>query len=180
MDWKEYYAKTKNSKPNFLLEEAFKHVQKGTVLDLGAGSLKDSLFLKSKGFDVVSVDKEPLEPVEGLTVVQSDYKDFNYGKYDLVCAFYSLPFAGKNFNEVFEKLRSTKAVLAFQLFGNRDEWKTVEGLKDKLTFHSKEEVGSLLEGFKVLYFKEEERVKPTAAGTSKHWHVFHVVATPLD
>lgn len=176
MNWKEYHAKTKNSKPNFLVEEALKHVQKGTALDLGAGSLKDSLFLKSKGFDVVALDKEPLGPIEDLEVVQSDYKDFNYGEYDLVCAFYSLPFAGKYFNEVFDKLKSTKAVLAFQLFGDRDEWKG----KDGLVFHTKEELDKLLEGFEVLYFKEEEQVKPTASGSLKHWHVFHVVATPID
>jgi precorrin-6B methylase 2 len=57
-NWKEYYEKIGNSSPRPLLVEAVKKCERHVaVLDIGAGSMADSIYLLQKNFgSVVAID----------------------------------------------------------------------------------------------------------------------------
>ena len=62
-----------------------------------------------------------------------------------------------------------------QLYGDRDSWADRAGM----TFHTAGEVETLLKGFEVEYFIEEEEESVTPRGNLKHWHIFHIVAKKI-
>lgn len=186
--WKDYFERTRNSKPRPLLVKAAELAkEKGDALDLGSGAFNDVNFLLSVGFErIIAVDKVPVAdeifrsmPEGKVSYVISRFEDLDLPEdhFDLVNAQYSLPFIEKaDFGEVFGKIiRSLKAGAVFtgQFFGERDEWNKGDG---KMTFHTKEEAEKLLSEFKMIEFTEEEKDGSTAAGKQKHWHVFHFIA----
>ncbi|MDB5266579.1 MAG: class SAM-dependent methyltransferase [Parcubacteria group bacterium] len=187
-NWEQYYEQTKETPPRPSLVNAVELVQdKHEALDLGSGALNDTRYLLSVGFEhVTAVDKNPVSgevleqlPAEKVTYEISSFEDFDFveGAYDLINAQYSLPFTSKGkFNDVIQSIiKSLKpgGVFVGQFFGDRDEW-NVEG-RD-MTFQTKEEAESLLQGLKIAEFSEEEKDGKTAAGETKHWHVFHFIA----
>src|SRR4051812_34897824 len=105
-DWSTYYSLTSKGEPSLLLQRALPYVsrrlfRRREALELGAGALRDSKFLISKGFNVVAVDKEP--HVAGLAgqmpkdrfrlrIASFESFDFPKEKFDLVSAMMSLPF----------------------------------------------------------------------------------------
>ena len=185
--WPDFYKGTKDHPHWSLLERAVTLLgHKGYALDLGCGAGRDTRYLLSQGWYVTAVDSEPTSieilselPQEHLKVVQSTFEDFDYAPeaYDLVSSQFSLPFNPKaTFNSVFTRIKqSIKPVGIFtgQFFGIHDEWNTPER---NMTFLTREEVNELLSDMKVLEFTEEDKIGPTALGTLKHWHVFHVIA----
>ncbi len=185
--WKEYFEQTKNNKPRPLLVKSIEFVkEKDIALDLGSGAFNDVNYLLSAGFShVVAVDKVSVADniiknflPTTVSYVISRFEDYNFmeNNFDLINAQYSLPFIEKeSFNKVFEKIvKSLKpeGVFVGQFFGDRDEWNKGDG---KMTFHTKEEAKALLKGLEVIEFAEEEKDGNTAAGTVKHWHVFHFI-----
>ncbi|GJQ30185.1 MAG: SAM-dependent methyltransferase [Phycisphaerae bacterium] len=64
---------------------------------------------------------------------------------------------------------------AGQLFGNRDEWASVNPRRH----HTREQALALLDGFEVEHFDEVEKEGSDAMGGSKRHHVFHIVARKL-
>lgn len=185
--WTEYFEQTKNQPPRSLLVEALKFVlEKDEAIDLGSGALNDSKYLLEQGFKhVAALDKEPVAkeiaeklPKEKFTYIISDFETYSFpvNKFDLVNAQYALPFIKPEvFENVFHNIvASIKAdgILVGQLFGNRDEWKN----KENMNFHTLEEAKGMFLDLEILYFEEEEKEKPTAAGIMKHWHVFHFIA----
>ncbi len=94
----------------------------------------------------------------------------------LVNASFALPFCEPQaFPALWAWIWRTLApggVFAGQLFGDRDEWATI----DPKRHHSRADVESLLGGQETLWLDEAEKVGPDAMGGTKQHHVFHVVA----
>ncbi len=184
--WPDYYNLTRNKPPRPLLLTAIQNVEvKDEALDLGAGALRDTIYLLDQGFTVAAVDAEAqvMEEAKSIKsekfkIVISKFEDFNFekNKYDLMAAMYSLPFnPPESFNKVIEDIKQSLklgGVFCGQFFGDRDEWAT----NSKMTFHTKEQVEDLLSGMKVILLDEVEKDDYTADGTKKHWHFFNFIA----
>lgn len=189
--WENHYQNTKHNPPAKLLQQAIAFVtHRHKALDLGAGALSDTKFLIREGFDSITVldqqasVKTALDELSSNTVVfvQSSFEDFLFpeNEYDLINAQYSLPFnKPSSFNEMFSKLsKSLQAggIFTGQFFGLNDEWNKN---KREMTFHSLEQVQKLLQNFRIIELREEEKDSRLANGDPKHWHVFHVIAQRL-
>lgn len=188
-NWNAYYQNTAERKHRPSVLEAIEAApSRDKALDLGAGVMADSQFLLDQGFnEVTAVDKVPtvealaeekILAAEGrLKVVIEDFVDFDFQEnmYDLINAQYSLSFVDKeNFEIVFERMKHSLkegGVFVGTLFGDKDSWK----IRNDMTCPTRDEFLALFQGMEILKFDEEERDGPTAAGTPKHWHIFHVM-----
>ena len=181
--WQEYYQNTQNRPPSKLLVEAVGFLDsKHKALDLGSGSLVDSKYLLSLGFDVVAVDKEPapeqiIDP--RFRFEQKLFRDYDFpeNNFDLVNAQFSLPFHGKeNFDLLVTKILnslSPNGVFVGQLFGLRDEWNTPHS---ELFFCSKEKVEELFKSTQIIKLEEVDKLGRLAHGQIKQWHYYNVIA----
>jgi tellurite methyltransferase len=187
MAWKDYVEQTKANPPRQLLVQAVPLViEKSRALDIGAGALNESRYLLSQGFEqVLALDFEPHAqavadtlPSEHFSYVIRDVAKYAFPsqEFDLVNAQYALPFVKpQEFNRVLQNIYDSlkpKGIFTGQFFGDRDAWNVEHS---GMTFHTKAEAMEVLSNCEVLYFTEEEAEKPTAAGASKHWHVFHFI-----
>lgn len=183
-NWEKYYKKTGLGPRKLLIKATLYLKNKDNALDLGAGNLRDTIYILKKGFkniDVVDKQREVKECAENLGprvhthIVHFD-KFILKKKYDIINAQYALPFMRKEkFEEFFEKAKkslNTKGVITGQFFGERDSWKN----KKIMTFINVKKAKKMLNGLKVVYFLEEEKDGTTALGEQKHWHVFHFIA----
>ncbi|MFH0804716.1 MAG: hypothetical protein V1916_00810 [Patescibacteria group bacterium] len=108
----------------------------------------------------------------------SSFADFQFpaSTYDIAAALYALPFTPPDtFSKVFSSIWQSlvpRGIFCGQLFGVRDDWHT----NNTMTFHTEAQARLLLAGAEIISFTEEERDGTTAAGTPKHWHVFHIIA----
>jgi hypothetical protein len=100
-----------------------------------------------------------------------------YDRYDLVNARFSLPFQPPDlFRTTFDRITASLnpgGLLVGQLFGDRDGW-NIAGRK--MTFHTMDEAQGILDDWKTIVFREEDRDGLTTLGVRKHWHVFHIIA----
>jgi SAM-dependent methyltransferase len=188
-DWSDYYKATKAKPPRPLLVKALEYVSnKDKAIDIGGGALNDTRYLLDQGFDVITIDKSPLVedkakniPSDKLHAYTTSFEDFDFPKeeYNLASAMFALPFtAPEHFGKVFSKIKDSLkmgGIFCGQFFGDRDEWKT----NLNMTFHTKEQAQELLNGLKIISFKEDEKDDKTATGGIKHWHVFHVIARKI-
>lgn len=191
-NWREYHNRTSETQPRKSLVRALEMVrERGTALDLGAGSLGDSRFLLDAGFQkVIAVDADPgVEEraskidSEKLEVVISSFADYKFPErtFDLVNAQYCLPFNPPEvFRRVFDNVKKSLKVggiFTGQLFGKRDGWAGTPGR----IFHTKEEVGDLLAGMELVDdVKEVEQDGFAADGSPKRWHFFIILARKID
>lgn len=189
-NWNEHISKTKNSPPRPWLVKALNYVGKirENALDLGPGAFMDTKYLIDNGFkrvvavDSNSVSQDILEsiPLDYVQIVESRFEDFDFPEntYDLVNAQFSLPFIEpRSFNRVLNSIKKslkTDGVFVGQLFGLNDEWN--DGTRN-MTFHTIEQVQSLMMDMRFLEFLEEEKDRKLATGEIKHWHIFHVIAS---
>lgn len=185
--WSKYYEQTKSLQPSNLLIEAFEsfNLKPGIAIDLGCGAGRDARYLLEKGFTVKAVDKDPiakkyldlLPHQERVGFTCADFGDFTYSHYDLINAHYALPFIEKaSFDSVMKKIVGSINVggmFVGQLFGPNDEWNTPEST---MYFCKRADVNKLFKNFKVLEIKEVDEEGTTANGSSKHWHVFNIIA----
>jgi len=185
-DWSEYYKITKTKPPSKLLINALeKASKKDNAIDIGAGSLRDTVYLLQEGFDVTAVDKSPLILEESKVINQdklhafnSSYEDFDFpkNKFDIASAMFALPFAQpETFDLVFKKIKNSLnlgGIFCGQFFGIKDEWSS----NTNMTFHTKDEIEKLFKDFEIILLNEEEKNDLTAMGKMKHWHIFHVIA----
>lgn len=181
--WNKYNEITKNKSPRKLLIQVVG--AGGYALDLGAGALNDTRYLLEKGYDVDAVDSNPsilklgrdLNTNAHIFVSAFDTFHFPIEKYDLVNAQYALPFnSPKTFDAMFARLvKSLKpgGIFVGQFFGTEDSWSD----NAEMTFHTKEQVKSLLKIFNISHFDEIKKEGKTALGREKFWHVFDVIAT---
>lgn len=189
-DWAAYFENTKSYQPSPLLVKAVEYVDHiGKAIDIGGGgTLKDSVYLLSRGFETTVVDKEDLI-ADAVKQVGSDklhyfvssFSNFEFptGEFDIAVAIYSLPFTPPNdFERVFEKVIASlvkNGIFCGQFFGDRDGWKD----NPNLTFVTKETAMAILGGTDVIHFEEKEFDGKTADGSAKHWHVFDIIARKL-
>lgn len=190
-DWAKFYTHTKERPPWPRMIQAVSLVaKKERALDLGCGAGRDTRYLLEQGFQVTAVDADanamailatfPYQ--ERLRAVQSSFVDFPFENYDLINAHFSLPFLPREqFYAVFEKVRQAlnpDGIFVGQFFGIHDQWNTPEQA-GKMTFLSRDEALSALEGLDVIEFEEEDVDSVVADGSPKHWHVFHSIARKL-
>lgn len=180
MDWKTYIQKTKNKLPSLLLGEAISYAHIGYALDIGAGNLVDSKKMIEEGFKVVVVDPN-VDILQNnlIEILSKKIEDFKFPskKFTLVNAQYSLPFTEKiatTMQNIYNSLEDG-GVFSGQFFGKEDGWNNREGI----TTHTREEVESFFDQWRIIKFEEEKRVKGTALHRDKLWHVFHVIAQKI-
>jgi tellurite methyltransferase len=187
IDWVKHFENTKNTPTSPLLLKALEYVKlKNKAIDIGGGgTLKDTRYLLSLGFETTIVDKEKLVEVaadeiksDRLKVFVSDFADFDFPstEYDIASAMYSLPFnRPSDFENVFYKVINSlvkDGIFCGQFFGNHDGWHN----NPQITFFPKEKAMTLLASMDVIHFEEKEFDGKTADGSPKHWHVFDIIA----
>lgn len=186
LNWADFVAATTGYAPWPLLKQAAGLAgQPGHALDLGCGGGRDTRYLLAQGWSVTAVDGEPTA-IAGLAapasprlqLIQSAFEEFDYSPqaYDLINAQYALPFiAPPQLPPIFARIRRALrpgGVFTGQFFGLRDGWNTPG---QAMTFLDRTQVEALLVGMELLALTEEDEVGPTALGSSKRWHVFHVI-----
>ena len=106
--------------------------------------------------------------------------DFKDEEYDIVVSLLTLSFISPdNFDKVFNAIcgslkRGGYTHLSF--FGDRDAWAVTQ---QKMTFPTREKVENLLKDFKIIQFREEDKIGPTVRGDIKKWHIYNIVAQKL-
>ncbi len=188
-NWPRFYNETKGRQDRKLLVEALKFViGRDAALDIGAGSLQESVYLIGQGFQkIVAVDssdefldmasKIKDEKLEVHNLPIQDYK-FIDNAFDLVTAQYTLPFVGRDkFSKVWESIHMSLkvgGVFTGQFFGDRDKWNS---LGSRMVFHSRKEVEDLCNkyGYEILSFQEKEYDGAAISDTIKHWHIFNLI-----
>lgn len=188
-EWDDYYAWTDGRAVRPLLRRALElSPTPGTAVDLGSGPGHETMELLKQGWRVVAVDSEPeagrrLEASvpadlrERLEIRTAAFQELQaLPPADMVHSALSLPFCppetfGRVWDLVIGSLRPG-GLVAVDLFGDRDSW---AGEDNDMTFHTRDDVDSLLSSLDVIEVIEEENDGPAFSGP-KHWHVFHIFA----
>jgi SAM-dependent methyltransferase len=186
-DWAGYHAATRHRPARPLLIRAVSMLPRGgKALDLGCGAGNDTRYLLEQGFDVTAVDatsqavgalRELGE--ERLRPVLSTFAEFTFDAdgYDLINAQYALPFNPQDsFPELFARLKRALrpgAIFTGQFFGVRHEWNTPE---TDLSFHTRAEAETLLDGLNLVEFDEVAESAATATGGMAFFHTFEIIA----
>jgi tellurite methyltransferase len=185
--WHNYFDQTKDKPPSKYLVQAVKLVGPQTypaALDLGSGGGRDTRYLAQAGFAVTSVDAAPvaedyLQPLNApnITFILSTFEDFSFKRYDLINASFSLPFLDRDkFMPVWQQIiqaLNPNGIFVGELFGVLDSWNNND---NDMTFHTKDEIQSLLAGFHIHRLDEEQGDGTTLSRQPKHWDIFHVIA----
>ncbi|MFO7699364.1 MAG: class I SAM-dependent methyltransferase [Acidimicrobiia bacterium] len=169
------------------------------AVDLGCGSGRDTAELLERGWRVLAIDSEPagidrlVERVVGtpgahrLETLVARFEDASWPTADLVNSSFALPFCPPDaFEVVWDRIVASLRPggrFSGQLFGDRDEWASRSRASERdwasppaMSFHSRDDVLSLLEELEVEHLDEVDEDGTTAVGDPKHWHLFHVVA----
>lgn len=196
-DWPGYFAAVAGREPRdtllYALELFASEGIPGTspepplAVDLACGEGRDTAELLRRGWRVLATDGHPeaiqrlvvrtdLAHPERLTMQRCLFEDTHIPPAMLINASFALPFCPP---EYFDALwqRITDALVpggrfAGQLFGDRDTWASIA---DR-SHHTRSQVQSLLAGFEIERFDEDEREGEDCSGDAKHWHCFHIVA----
>ena len=155
----------------------------GRAIDLGCGAGRGVLHLLERGLHVTATEEQAegleylrslLPPDADADLVNEPFQTLRLDTYDVAVASYSLFFLPPaEFGVFWARLVNAivpGGLFAGQFLGPNDDW------ADTMTVHARADVERLFEGFDVLSLKEEDQDGSTAVGTTKHWHVFHVIA----
>jgi SAM-dependent methyltransferase len=192
-DWAAYYEKTGGRPPRETLLLALDRFDRVAVVegrfavDLACGGGRDTIELLRRGWRVLAIDAQPAA-IEKLTArddlpaganligQNASFEQAEWPRCDLVNCSFALPLmASDDFNVVWRRITGSLnpgGRIACQLYGPRDSWAGRPGM----TFHDRDAIDSLLEGFDVEMLREEEEDSTTVRGKDKHWHIFHIVA----
>lgn len=184
--WSHYNENTKYNPPRELYSEAVELVSTDSplALDIAAGALNETKDMLNKGFRVTATDSNSgitdlgnLINDNNLSTVVVNMEGFDYGieKFDFIIAMFALPFMkpklfARTFNKIIPSLKK-EGIFAFHLFGKNDDWSG----KSEMTFHDQNSAKRLIEGLKIVKFKEIEIDGKIANGDNKHWHVFQII-----
>ncbi|MGP1272905.1 MAG: class I SAM-dependent methyltransferase [Phycisphaerales bacterium] len=193
-DWPGYFRAVAGGTPRQTLLDALDLFDKdeffdsGFAIDLGCGEGRDTAELLRRGWTVLATDGHPeairlllarddLTNTDGLTTRVATFEALDtLPEADLVNASFSLPFCTpSHWDRVWRLV--TAAVkpggrFAGQIFGDRDTWAAIP---DRSHF-ARGELDGLFGGFTLELLREDESDSRDAAGNTKHWHVFHLVA----
>jgi SAM-dependent methyltransferase len=192
--WEEYYRATEGRPPRPLFVDAIAFLparpssDRALVgIDLGCGDGTETLALLTHGWTVTAVDSAPeaiarlraLVPPEDeprLTTVVASFHELELPDADFAYAGLSLPFCAppefaQAWRQIINALRP-EGIFAGHFLGPRDSWADQPGM----TFHTREELETLLAGLDVHRLEEQDEDGPAVSGP-KHWHVFHVIAS---
>ncbi len=190
--WAAYYEKLRQRPPRKTMLEAlerFGPVPAGRLaVDLGCGDGRDVIEMLRRGWRVMAVDAEPLAlerllerpdlpPEAAITPLVARIEHVSLPNDALLInSSFAMPLCPPDdFHRLWTEIRShlpRGGRFSGQWYGERDSWKGREGI----TFVTRKEAFALLEGLDVEYFDEEEHDGLTPRGTTKHWHIFHIVA----
>ena len=193
-DWQAYYQKTGQRPPRETLIFALDRFDRGRpndqtrcAVDLGCGSGRDTIEIVRRGWRVLAIDAEA-SAVEGLAArpdlpqgarletKAARFEDADWPMADLVNSAFALPLCPPaRFPGLWRKIVDSLAPggrFSGQLYGDRDSWAG----DPTITFMTRAEAETLLDGLEVEYFREEEDDSITPRGQAKHWHIFHIVA----
>lgn len=189
--WAAYYEKLRDRPPRRTLVTALDKFGPGSrralAIDLGCGDGRDVIEMLRRGWRVVAVDAEPealrrlqdrpLPPGSDLTPVGTRFEDVPLpGGLSLVNSSFAMPLCDPAaFLSLWRRIGEALpdgGRFSGQWYGPRDSWAGRPGM----TFLSREEALTLLAGFDLEMFEEEEAAGDTPRGNAKHWHIFHIVA----
>lgn len=191
-----YHAATRDGGPRKTLVAALDAAARGAdapfasdALDLGCGTGRDTAELLRRGWRVLAVDAEaeaiaalrarPEAASAGdrLATQVARFEAIALPRCDLVNGSFALPLCGPGeFPALWRRIRdalSPGGRVACQLFGPRDSFAR---RADPPAIHTRADVDALLAGMAVEMLDEEETDSITPRGTTKHWHIFHIVA----
>ncbi|MCC7390298.1 MAG: class I SAM-dependent methyltransferase [Phycisphaerales bacterium] len=157
------------------------------AVDIGCGDGRDTVEILRRGWRVLAVDGHPdafdrmiaradLAGRDRLECLHAPFEGLELPRTRLINASFSLPFCdpghfGALWAGIVEALEPGGR-FAGQLFGDRDDWASLEGR----THHTVEQARALLAGLEVERFEETEAEGKDALGNPKHWHRFDIVA----
>ncbi len=183
--WDQYYQIV-GERPNSLVVSVLEeYVQaRGAALDLGAGNLRDSKFLRYAGFArVVAVDHSEASlafSAEGIELHIHPIQDYvaEPDAFDFVIScntLFFLPEASVEevFRSVFSGLR-TGGVFACNVLGPEDDW-VLQGVP--VSSFDESDIARLCEGFEVIDANPVhfDQPSPRMGHPSKHWHQWCLV-----
>ncbi len=191
-DWPGYFRVVLGKPPRETLVAALDAFERegfrsGAAVDLGCGEGRDTLELLRRGWSVVAIDSTPQAfehlrartgnvPDDRLRTQVATFEQARWPTVDLVNSSFSLPFCDPaHFDAVWSRIVASirpGGRFAGQLFGDRDGWAS---LPDR-SHQTRAKVETMLSGFRIEMFNEEEKDGNEPGGIDKHWHVFHIVA----
>ena len=198
-DWPGYFQAVAGKGPRETLIEALSEISRHgpqtnssashLAIDLGCGEGRDTVELLRHGFSVLAIDSHPQaatllaarlditpEMHTRLRFLQAGFEHLTLPPAALVNASFALPFCPPaHFAALWGQITNSLppgGLFCGQLFGDQDSWAT---LPDR-SHHTRQQVLDLLQPFKVIDLKEENKPGQEFDGTTKHWHVFHIVA----
>lgn len=191
--WARFLTNTEGRPPREMLMRALEYEPAvKDALDLACGPGNEVLVLLERGCAVTAIDSYPpaLKRTQQraeqagvatrLTTVEARLEtlELQSSAFDLVHAGFSLPFCPPaHFERLWQAIRNSLrngGLFAGQLFGPDDEWATRPDMKG-MSFHDRQTVEAMFDGFDPLHVQEENRPGKTASGEAKHWHVFHLI-----
>lgn len=187
-NWRAYYRRTGERPPRPTLLFALDRFEKpGVAVDLGCGGGRDTVEMLRRGWTVYGVDPAPSAGEETLArpdlpatgafhFINAASFEAEWPVCDLTNSSFALPICPPErfpalWQRITERLRPGGR-FSGQLYGPRDTWFG----RDGMTFHSRDEVEALLDGWNVELLDEEEDDNVTPRGQQKHWHIWHIVA----
>lgn len=189
--WSEYYDKLRDRPPRRTLLaalDAFGEVPaESLAIDLGCGDGRDIVEILRRGWSVVAVDSEPaalsklaerkLPGCERITPIVSRLEDVPLPLgVRLVNSSFAMPLCEpERFHDLWARIAEALPAggrFSGQWYGPHDSWVGRPGI----TFLDRDAALTLLDGFEVEMFDEEEADSTTPRGKPKHWHIFHIVA----
>lgn len=185
--WDEIYKKDTSffgEKPSDFAVSCYHHMKDGakTILELGCGQGRDSLFFASKGFKVKALDysrfaieqlskraKQTGLPIEASVYDTTKPLPFNDNEFDAVYShmLFSMKFSREQLKFIFKEIRRILRNDGFHFFSVRnyndkfygkgikidDETYNINGFQ--IRFFTIQEIENLSEGFKIFEIKED-------------------------
>lgn len=191
--WNQYQKITKGNEPRRLATNLKMYLNKKmSIIDIGCGAGKDSIYFIEQGYFVTAIDKETatIENIKSklddyikckLNIINADFTNLEFPLCDAIYASFSLPFCTPNeFNKFWVNIEQSlrkNGVFAGIFFGVNDDWYKTS---NDLTFHSRGELEEIFKEYTMKEFNENEYdgycVGEQGNKVNKHWHIYEIIA----